>query len=109
MNWKISTLSDKKKNEKIKKILYYKDVSLLWKIFITSLKISFISAIKGYQSIIVPIPPVNANVIKETNKNKIINYVNLIGILYYICIYRRDWDNNRLVSFYSRDKRNVIK
>ena len=34
----------------IKKILYYKDVGLLWKIFITSIKISFISFLKKHQS-----------------------------------------------------------
>lgn len=61
----------------IKKILYYKDIGLLWKIFITSLKISFTPFIKKQQ------PPLFLSSFKKTPSienpdiDKITKYVNL--------------------------------
>ncbi|MFH1783718.1 MAG: lasso peptide biosynthesis B2 protein [bacterium] len=61
--------------EILKKFLYYKDVRLLWKIFITSLKISSLSSIKECQllNILTPLK----KKIKNADKDKINRYVNL--------------------------------
>lgn len=61
----------------IKKILYYRDVGLLWKVFFTSLKISFVSSVKKHQ------PPLFLSSFKKTSSienpdiDKITKYVNL--------------------------------
>ena len=62
---------------KTRKLLYYTDLRLLVKILITTLKISFVSSIKGYHSIIASIPPARTNALSQNNKDKIYDYVNL--------------------------------
>jgi len=63
--------------KKIKRLFYYRDLELLIKVFIASIKISFILAIQGVHSVIASIPPVNTNKIKNADRDKINRYVNL--------------------------------
>lgn len=62
---------------KTRKLLYYTDLRLLLKILITFLKISFISSIKGYHSVIASMPPARTHLLSQTSKDKIYHYVNL--------------------------------
>lgn len=61
----------------IKSLLYYRDIKFLIKIFITSIKISFISLIKGPQSLVDILPPINISALKNADREKINKYVNL--------------------------------
>lgn len=78
----------------IRKLFYYRDLKLLLKIFICSLKISFISFIKGPHLAILAMPPINTRTVKNTDRYKITRYVNFhffirrkFGI-YYSCLMR---------------------
>ena len=59
------------------KTLRYKDLRMLWKTFITSLKISFFSFIKGPHSAIISMPSINTDIVKKYNRNEISRYVDL--------------------------------
>lgn len=59
----------------IKKIFAYRDVGLLFKIFVISLKISFISSVKGESAALAAIPGIKRRPLKNTNRNKINKYV----------------------------------
>ncbi len=62
----------------IKKFLYYKDVRLLWKVFIASLKISFAFSVKKHQSSLFLRPFKKIPSIENPNNiGKITKYVNL--------------------------------
>ena len=61
----------------IKKLLYYKDIGLLIKVFFTSLRISFVFSKNNLSLIIKSIPAVNRQLIKQIDKDKINRYVNL--------------------------------
>ena len=58
----------------IRRLLYYRDLKLLFAVFITSLKISLISSVQGYQSGVTSVPPINKT--KNADRNKISKYVN---------------------------------
>lgn len=58
----------------IKKILYYRDVKLLWRVFTASLKISFISSIRRSQLLNFLVSP-KKNITKNADENRIIKYV----------------------------------
>lgn len=73
-----------KRMRTLKKVLRYKDLRMLWRIFITSLKISFFSFIKGPHSAIVSMPSVNTDIVKKNDWNEISRYVNLC-----VCIRRK--------------------
>ncbi len=60
----------------IKKILYYRDVKLLWRVFTASLKISFISSIRQRQLLNFLISPKKTILIKNADRNRISRHVN---------------------------------
>ena len=59
----------------IKKILYYRDVKLLWRVFTASLKISFISSIRQRQLLNFSISPKKMVLTKNADTDKIYKYV----------------------------------
>ncbi len=61
----------------IKKILYYRDVKLLWRVFTATLKISFISSIRQRQLLNFLISPKKMVLTKNADREKITRYVNL--------------------------------
>ncbi len=59
----------------IKKILYYRDVKLLWRVFTASLKFFFISSIRQRQLLNFSISPKKMVLTKNADTDKIYKYV----------------------------------
>ena len=60
----------------INKLFYYRDLRLLFKIFVTSCRVFFIYFIKQSRSAMISMPPVNVNSIEKGARDKICRYVN---------------------------------